>query len=345
METIPYTSIQGTALEIGVALGRLARPIMSAYLAQSSTWQALQPWRRHPRLQQLMTFTQNKLPDCWQELLGLARGLEMEVADVFLWNCRGDLLNKTPDGCTSIAINRSGNAMIAHNEDGDPFLHGHCHLVDVRPAGKPGFVSFYYPGSLPGHTFAVNRRGLVQTINNLRTLAIGMGLPRMMLCRAVLDAHTLDEAIDLLANHPRAGGFHHTLGCAGDSRMVSVEAAPQSCSVTPVSDIYGHANHMVHPASLHQAQIITASSRDRQTRLAQLLPLLSATPNEAELLKVLRDRGGNGLPIYRLEPDDPDEENTLATAVFRLTATEIQLQIFGKNAAPMHTLSIPVENR
>ncbi|HCT5188236.1 TPA: acyl-CoA--6-aminopenicillanic acid acyl-transferase, partial [Klebsiella michiganensis] len=37
------------------------------------------------------------------------------------------------------------------------------------------------------------------------------------------------------------------------------------------------------------------------------------------------------LPIYRLAADDPDEENTLATAVFTLDANHVRWQIFDIN--------------
>ena len=82
----------------------------------------------------------------------------MPLVDILLWNCRGDLLHKTSDGCTSIAWRGDEDARwIAHNEDGDPFLYGR-HTVDVRTDDAPGYISFYYPGSLPGHTLCQPRR-------------------------------------------------------------------------------------------------------------------------------------------------------------------------------------------
>lgn len=34
------------------------------------------------------------------------------------------------------------------------------------------------------------------------------------------------------------------------------------------------------------------------------------------------------LPIYRLSAEDPDDENTLATAIFTLSATRVAWQVF-----------------
>lgn len=161
----------------------------------------------------------------------------------------GELIHNAPDGCTTLAAASGNTRFIVHNEDGDPYLRERCYLVDVQPAGKPGFVSFYYPGSLPGHTFAASRAGLVQAINNLRIREPAAGVPRMILARAVLDADSLDQAVQLLRDTPRASGFHHTLGCAGDPRLLSIEATAQRCSIAADITLAGHANHLVHPGA------------------------------------------------------------------------------------------------
>lgn len=205
-----YVRIAGNRRQVGVALGKLARPLMATYLDQSATWKALRPWRGHPYVAELGEQARAALPAVWEELEGLAEGLGLPLADVLLWNCRGDLLHSSGsgDGCTSVALKAAdGTRWIGHNEDGDPFLYGRCHLVDVALNDAPGYLSFYYPGSLPGHTFGANRAGLVQTINNLRTRLRQPGVPRMLLARAVLDCATLDEAVALLRDAPRAGGL------------------------------------------------------------------------------------------------------------------------------------------
>ena len=124
-----------------------------------------------------------------------------------------------------------------------PYLYGRCHLVDVALDDAPGYLGFYYPGSLPGHTFGANRAGLVQTINNLRARQRHEGVPRMFLARAALDCATLDEAVQLLRATPCAGGFHHTLGSAQDARLFSVEVLPGDVSIQEIGARYGHANH------------------------------------------------------------------------------------------------------
>ncbi|HBL9664509.1 MAG: acyl-CoA--6-aminopenicillanic acid acyl-transferase, partial [Escherichia coli] len=190
--------------------------------------------------------------------------------------------------------------------------------------------SFAYPGSICGHTFAVNEKGIVNTVNNIRAVYRPQGLPRQILARASLNANTLDEAITILTGQPRSGAFHHTLGQLGDARLFSVEATGQGCSVLPLTTVTGHANHLVHAALAGVEQIVTDSSASRQLRLVQWRE--TQPPFDAAAAKtILSDTHDAELPIYRLAADDPDEENTLATAVFTLDANHVRWQIFDIN--------------
>ncbi|VWC53020.1 C45 family autoproteolytic acyltransferase/hydolase [Burkholderia lata] len=321
--------IAGAPFDIGVRLGELARPVFDEYMQQSSAWQAVRRWRGHPFVAALRQAALAAYPDLVAELDGIAAGVGWPVEDIFLWNCRGELIHNAPDGCTTLAArDAAGTRWIAHNEDGDPYLRERCLLVDVQPVGKPGFISFYYPGSLPGHTFAANRAGIAQAINNLRIRTPAAGVPRMILARAVLRGHA------------RASGFHHTLGATGDPRLLSIEASVARCSVIDVARLAGHANHLVHPGCDVEAQIVTQSSADRQRRVDALTPAIDAI-DEAALLRVLGDRAPEGLPIYRDDPADPDDENTLATGVFAIGAASIDFTVHQRGTQRFATRIVP----
>lgn len=329
--------IAGEPYEIGRQLGELARPAFDAYMQQSAACRDVQAWRGHAFMQHLRDAARAHCPDQLAELDGMAAGLGWRADDIFLWNCRGELVHNTPDGCTTFAAVRSGDTLIVHNEDGDPFLLGKGLLVDIQPKGKPGFISFYYPGSLPGHTFAANRAGLAQAINNLRIRQPVTGVPRMFLARAVLDQSTLDQAVQLLHDTPRASGFHHTLAAAGDRRVFSVEATAMRCSVERVERVSGHANHMIHAGCEDEAQIVTDSSCDRQARVGVLLEQRGAQIDGDALVDMLHDKGPTGLPIYRDDPRDPDGENTLATALFQLRDDGVALRVYAQRAVVFET--------
>ncbi|WP_019143334.1 C45 family autoproteolytic acyltransferase/hydolase [Noviherbaspirillum massiliense] len=317
MEESVVTRIEGSPAEIGEALGRLARPVMPALLANSSTWAQLQPWRGHQRLDAMMGMTRDMLPECWDELQGMAQGIGMDAADLFLWNCRADLQGHGPDESSCVAVHRLANSMIAQKVANDLRPEGHCRIVDVQPHNRPGFLALYCPGTLPGHAFAANRRGLVQAVNLLDVPEPAEGVPSMMLCRALLGAATFADALDLM-ELPRAGAAHHLLGWAGEFIMLSIEATPGTRSVEPVVRGYGHANHLVHREAQPDAQTITPSSRKRQGRMAELLKTLPDFPEERELLDLLdaTDEGASGAV--------PQAQTS---AVFRFTPAEIHVHL------------------
>ena len=294
----------------------------------------MREWRGTDRVRTLEAAARAVWPRYVREIEGIADGAGIAFETVFLWNCRGDLPGiggRRPGsdaaGCTTVTIPPRGPraAIIAHNEDDEVELHGHCHVVDVRPDDAPGFVSFYSPGLLPGHTFAVNRAGLVQTINDVRPEGHAIGVPRHLVCRAVLDCGRLDDAVACIRDTARAGGFHHNLGRAGDHRLLSVEAPASGCAVVEVGEPRVHANHLLHERFAHTPQVIDPSSRSRQTRAEALIA--GGAVDGGDPLCVLGDVGAD-LPIRRREKDAGDSGFTLATAVFRIAETGVDYEVY-----------------
>lgn len=320
--------IRGSAFAVGQALGAFGREAWHAKLTQTALWQTVTAMKDAEQTRSMRSLVQSQYPLIWQELEGLAEGLEAPFDEVFAWNCRGDLVRSTSDGCTTVAGSTAeGELIIAHNEDGFSQLRHDCVIVSITPDDGLAFTSFAYPGSICGHTFAVNEKGVVNTVNNIRALHRPRGIPRQVLARAALNSATLDEAISILTTEPRAGAFHHTVGQMGDSRLFSVESTGTGCSVMPLREVFAHANHLIHPQLDAVEQVITDSSRSRQQRLNAWLKTQSHLDGAAAL-GILSDQHDPALPIYRLSPQDPDEENTLATAVFTLSTSEIKWQIF-----------------
>jgi hypothetical protein len=303
-------------------MGRIGADAVHGCLLTTSDWREIAARCGDPRLAAMAKLVEERFPNYAQELRGLADGLGLPFADVFAWNCRGDLWAMAPDGCTTVQAPGAERQVIAHNEDGLPGFSGTRLIVRVEVAGAKPFVSFAYPGSLPGHTFALSGTGLVQAVNNVRVIGADVGIPRMVLGRAVLDAPTIDRAVALLREAPRAGGFHMTLGQRGDRRIVSIEFLHSVISVAEVTRRSVHANHIIHPALAETAQIVTESSVSRQRRGDAL------AESGAEPLAILRDQADAALPILRQAPDDPDVENTLATALFSISPTDVSCDVF-----------------
>lgn len=312
----------GTPREIGKTLGQAGRAAVHQHLLPSGIWQTVTAAEHAPRLARMIAAVSARFPAIREEIEGLAEGLDLPFDQVFAWNARGDLLASAPDGCTTVQIPGAPH-VIAHNEDGLPFFRGSCFIAAIAPDGAPGFRAFCYPGSIPGHTFAETDAGLVQAVNNMRLLAVEAEIPRMVLGRAVMAARSLDEALDILRENCSSGGFNFTLAQTGDPRLISVEFGGGETHIRSLTAPALHANHALHLPGGVAHQIITGSSRDRQARGDTLVAEAAATP-----LEILRDTGGGGLPIRRDAPDDPDCENTLATAVFHIGETSVKWSIY-----------------
>lgn len=317
---------RGTPHQIGRALGEAGRDAVHEVLLKADYWRAVINPAYAGAVETMAVNLQTLFPAIWEELQGMADGLHLPLEQVVAWNCRGDLMSNVPDGCTTVQI--PGPApMIGHNEDGMPGFRGHAFLAELTPDDGPALVCFCYPGSIPGHTFATNAAGLVQTVNNLRLRNVTADLPRMGLGRAILRCDTLDQALDLCHRHTASGGFHMSLAQAGDPRLMSVEFGGGQCSAQTIETPAVHANHALHMGQGAPGQTITPSSRDRQARGTRLLADGITDP-----LRILRDTGGAGLPIHRVRADDPDHENTLATAIFRVGLSKVEWSVYDQTS-------------
>ncbi|HMN22135.1 MAG TPA: C45 family autoproteolytic acyltransferase/hydrolase [Ottowia sp.] len=325
---LSWLQATGSPHDIGRALGRWGAAACHEHLLRSDAWASVQRWHGSTEAAALHAQLQRAFPWVLQELEGLAAGLELPLAEVVLWNCRGDLWAMAPDGCTTVlAPDR-----LTHNEDGDPGFGGRCGLVQARPDTGPAFTSFVYPGSIPGHTFAVSETGLAMTVNNVRAHRATPGVPRMVLTRAALALASPAEVIALLRAHARAGAFHLGLGRAGMGATVGVEFSHLAVTTQEVrTGTRAHANHAIHTGQQELAQTITASSGARQRQADRLLA------EGVDALAILADRR-EAEPIYRDSPHDTDNENTLATADIDLRGDTVHWRVYARPGQPQFEL-------
>lgn len=324
----------GTPREIGLTLGRRSRAAVHERLVHTAAWRICAAQARGPALVAMHGWVAAHYRGILSEIEGLAEGLDLPFHEVFAWNCRGEI-SAAPDGCTTVML-PGPRPCLGHNEDGLPELDGHCFLAEVLPEGEPGFCAFCYPGSLPGHTFAVTGAGLVQTVNNLRLHVRDPQAPRMVLGRAVLAAPDIDAALAVLQAAPAGAGFHFALAQAGEDGIHSVEFGAGHVTPRQVTAPEVHANHALFHPLARTDQRVTESSRDRQDRGAALLKQGARAP-----LDILHDEAGPGLPVYRDAPDDPDNENTLATAIFEIGAEDVNWWVYpGRGAEPSHARTV-----
>jgi len=329
-----FTS-SGDPHAFGKTLGEFGAQAAHDHLVNCESWASIMQWRGSQEARAMKELVRARFPEIHEEILGLAAGLELDADDVFLWNCRGDLWSLAPDGCTTVLMPSANGPRISHNEDGDPGFHGHCGIVLAAPGNAPRFASFVYPASIPGHTFAVTEAGLAMTVNNLRMRKTAPGVPRMVLTRAILGAPGLAEAVSVLRESPRAGGFHLSLAQSGRTELLSVEFSATEVSVISVQQAALHANHAIHAGMAALPQVITDSSLHRQQRGDEML----AAGPDISPLEILADRKDAALPIFRADPRDPDGENTMASADMHVDEDHVRWQVYdAPGQAPLYSL-------
>ncbi|AJD43874.1 peptidase C45 [Rhizobium sp. SEMIA 4085] len=329
---------KGDAFSIGFAIGQASASSFRERALSTEHYRALDArWRGSEYLKTLESAARAAYPRFVREIEGIAAGSGEDFETLFLWNCRADLRlpeNVSPatkaiaaTGCTSLLIpaKADGPAVIAHNEDDRAAFLGACLWVEVEPDEGPAWSSFTTPGMLPGNTFGLNEAGLVQTINNITPHDLQPGVSRAIICRAILSARGLDEALEILKRKDRASGFHHNLGEAKSRRLASVEAPASGCAVREVASARAHANHLLFGEFEGLEQTITLSSRTRQEGADRMIAE-GALAGGAEA--VLFDETS---PIYC----DTDRHNnyaqTLATSVFALFPDRVEWRV---HAAP-----------
>ena len=322
--------VAGDAYQVGRGLGEAAARAIRETVVNVERYRALErDWSGSDRLKALLSAARQAYPEFLREIEGIADGAGVDFDAIFLWNCRGDFpgggdqSHTEAAGCSTVMIPASGEkpAVIAHNEDDQAELDGRCFLVRVRPDHGIGFTSFYSPGLLPGHTFAVNDAGLVQTINHIRPHDQIPGIPRHIIARAVLASTDLDGALAILSRPDRASGFHHNLGQAGCEQLLSVEAPASLCVVHHVVDAAVHTNHLVFPECADIAQEVTDSSASRQRRAEALISDGALEGRDCSV--ILGDHADADLPICRKRRGGTDSGYTLATAVFQVARDRV----------------------
>ena len=223
-----------------------------------------------------------------------------------------------PDGCTSIVSRGNGTVMVGHTEDSSPEAVDGIYLVDatVEEDGETvsRFYALNYANTLPGCAAAINRHGLLVLIDALPDPDRRVGASRHVVSRALLDAESIDEALHVLRETERGGGWNYLL-VQGD-RFANAETTATRVVVTTSDDdgAYAHANHYLDETIASEAGEPRANSVARLTRARQLM---TAGMTIEQVKGTLADREGF--------PDSICRDRTIAALVADAAAKTIQV--------------------
>src|SRR6185436_12612472 len=214
--------VYGTHREMGCQIGEARRAqvqhsIENAHLLIEQSYSTLELTWRGAIIQsrKYVPFAEERYPQYVDEMRGIAEGANVTFDDVMTLNAMEalttDALHLTR--CTSFAVNETrtadGHVLAAHNEDWIPEDENDVYVVSSKPNEEPPFLAMTYGGLLPNVGF--NAYGIAQLIDSVYPNDSRIGIPRLVVSRAVLAARRVSGAIGRTLVSRRAAGYNHLL--------------------------------------------------------------------------------------------------------------------------------------
>ena len=336
----PLIEVSGTPREMGRQIGEARREQVQhsvenarALIAQSFstlqlTWEGAQIQSR-----KYLPFSEERYPQYVEEMRGVAEGAKVAFDDIVVLNVMEavtmDALHLTR--CTSFAVNEGrtsdGHVLAAHNEDWVPEDENDVYVISAKPDKEPPFLAMTYGGLLPNVGF--NAYGIAQLIDSVYPNDSRLGIPRLVVSRAVLASRRISGAIGRMLISQRAAGYNHLL-VHESGEMYSVEVSAKRFDILHGADGFMvHTNHYLSQTmkEIEQDPEELISSRVRYFRANRLLRENSAHTVES-LQEIQKDHVNlpNSICNHNIVGIDPmDRESTICALVIDLTAREMHI--------------------
>jgi isopenicillin-N N-acyltransferase like protein len=331
----PLLYISGTHREMGRQIGEARRSniqqsvytarklFVQAYNDLGLTWEGAQIQAR-----KYLPFAQERYPQYVDEMQGIAEGASIPFDEVVVLNAMEavatDALHLTR--CTSMAVNErctaDGHVLAAHNEDWVPDEEDDVFVIHAKPKGDPPYLAMTYGGLIPN--VGMNAHGIAQLINSVHPNDSRIGIPRIILSRAVLAAKTPGGAIHQALISHRAAGYNHVIAHES-GEMYSVEVSAKRFAIVYNKDGYiAHTNHYLseNMKKVEHNPEELISSRIRYFRALRLLSQ-SQDHTVASLQAIQRDHVNypNSICKHDFGKDNLlDSEKTINALIMDLTA-------------------------
>ncbi|GIL88135.1 hypothetical protein Vretifemale_16148 [Volvox reticuliferus] len=234
------------------------------------------------------------------------------------------------DACSDVAVRLrspdgppgSARLILGHNEDMTNDTLGRMYYIRATMPGRGSWFALTYAGELASTAFGANTAGVGFTLNALYPSdALLPGLGRNFLSRRLLDAGSVEEALEVLVERDQATGRSVNLMSTRPPLGVwNVEVGPGGAhDVLELQDNtwYYHANAYMR---LPQRQKLDNSSVHREARFAQFT--MPAGP--ADVLEMLGDTSDAKFPVYRTG-DYGGLVYTLCTVLYDLSGSRMMV--------------------
>ncbi len=351
-EPLPIVSVKGPHRVMGQQIGeafkqQIQHHINNAHLLIDASFSTLElTWNgAQNQAKKYLPFAQERYPQYVEEMIGLAEGAGVPFDDVAVVNALEavtiDALHLSK--CTSMAVNETktlnGHVMAAHNEDWLPEDEPDVYLIHATPEEEPPYLAMTYGALLPNIGF--NAFGIAQCCDSVYPDDSRIGIPRVLVSRAVLAKRSPGEAIREVLVPRRAAGYNHLI-VHESGEMYNVEVSARRFAV-----LYSHDGYLVHTNHFLDANMQAiedepdelVSTRVRCFRAGRLLAQTQQHTLET-IQSIQRDHINypNSICNHAEEDMDPlDREKTVNAMIIDLTERAMHIAWGNPCANPYHT--------
>ncbi|HZW03610.1 MAG TPA: C45 family peptidase [Anaerolineaceae bacterium] len=337
--TIQLINVYGSHRQIGQQIGeacheQVAQSIENAHHLLSDAYDELQlTWDGTViQARKYGPFAEERYPKCIDELKGIAEGANVRYDDLMVVNAMEavttDALHLTK--CTSMAVSQertaNGRVLIAHNEDWLPDDEPNVFLIRGKPDNEPSFLAMTYGGLLPNIGF--NSAGIAQCCDSVYPSDSRIGIPRVIVSRAVLAARTPSEAMRHMLTPQRAAGYNHLLAHES-GEIYSVEVSARQFAILYAENGYMvHTNHYLDPR-MQEVESEPDELISTRVRYFRALRLLQSQPKLTVNLLQLIQKDHINYPDSICNHDEDgevlDRQKTITALVMDLTNRQMHI--------------------
>jgi predicted choloylglycine hydrolase len=273
--TVPIHQLRGTYSDIGFKQGELLRSSSLVTFYKNRLKHSVRAYRAD--LNHTKAILQTYKQDLWEELVGLAEGLEWSLHDV-IQEFSGFQSNWNQSGCSAVMT----NGIYIRNYDYSPKTY-EGRLVLSKP--NTGFASIAFSQRIFGRIDGMNEYGLTIGYHFVNRLRPGRGFICTTINRLVLElCKSTKEAIALLNELPHRHSFNYSVYDKFGNAAVC-EASPTHTAVHRSRELVC-SNHFLHSSMLSFNRKHLNHSLEREELMR---PFLGQSPTLFEGYQWLND--------------------------------------------------------
>ena len=284
-------------------------------------------------LDDYVSVARGAMPHLADEVEGTADGAGISPRALFYANAAEEMLDgmrrteaalkaaeAAGDRCTTVAVrtNRSApTGILGHNEDVPIFYRPTQYALRMRLPSGVRILAYTYAGLIPA--IGLNDAGFGMACASVWPIDARIGIPRLFVARAMLEARSIEDAIAIATMPDRAGGYGHQVADA-NGRTAWIETTATQGRVGWGDGWSVHTNHYQDPGLARMQHPHTANSEARLASARKLAPL--ATDDIGGVARMLgyHRRGGHSICRHPRTDGDRFRFGTIGSVILDLGA-------------------------